>query len=303
MDDFSDFPNIEDIEPASEAELRAFEREQLRGPQGLPGIDGKPGEKGEPGQDGRDGVDGKDGVGVKAFSFDSKNRLYVRYTNGEEVNFGVIHGQDGKPGRDGRQGKDGDRGEDGTGIADVSIEADELIITFTNGKSKNLGRVIGPQGKPGPPGPKGEQGKQGDDGRGILATQIDNRGHLIITFTDGTMMDAGRARGADGKRGRKGERGAPGIGGGGCPSDGGGTGDGDKFRQVSLTISTNGETNFTLPQAFKAGGKAMVNISGVEYYKRSDNLFFTISGTSLTWTYPLYALKTRNTMDVFYEIN
>ncbi|STC80893.1 ExeM/NucH family extracellular endonuclease [Corynebacterium minutissimum] len=58
-----------------------------------------------------------------------------------------------------------------------------------------------------------------DDARGIKSVTIDDNGHLIITYTDGTTEDAGKVvgsdgkdgqDGADGKDGDKGDKGEPG---------------------------------------------------------------------------------------------
>ena len=59
-------------------------------------------------------------------------------------------GEDGEPGRDGEPGKKGDPGEDGAGIADLLIDRDgNLTATFTDGRMKSLGLVVGKDGAPG----------------------------------------------------------------------------------------------------------------------------------------------------------
>ncbi|WP_246819129.1 ExeM/NucH family extracellular endonuclease [Corynebacterium sp. HMSC072A04] len=49
-----------------------------------------------------------------------------------------------------------------------------------------------------------------DDARGIKSVTIDDNGHLIITYTDGTTEDAGKVVGADGKDGKDGDKGPKG---------------------------------------------------------------------------------------------
>ncbi|MEO7468905.1 MAG: hypothetical protein ABIV36_17955 [Sphingobium limneticum] len=97
------------------------------------------GPAGADGQDGRDGVDGKDGV----------------------------DGQDGKDGHDGADGKDG------AGIADLVIDRDgNLIASFTDGRMKHLGQVVG------------KDGKDGGDGKDGIPFGVDD--------LDMTVMEDGR---------------------------------------------------------------------------------------------------------------
>ena len=89
------------------------------GKDGVNGKDGTNGASGSDGKDGKDGVDGKDG-------------------------------KDGKDGVDGKDGKDGADGKDGVGIAKAEINADgELVLTYTDGRTVNLGKVVGADGKDG----------------------------------------------------------------------------------------------------------------------------------------------------------
>lgn len=67
----------------------------------------------------------------------------------------MLKGADGKDGKDGKDGETGKDGKDGV-----------------NGKD-------------------GKDGETGKDGIGIKSAVIDVRGHLIITLTDGTEIDAG----------------------------------------------------------------------------------------------------------------
>lgn len=49
-----------------------------------------------------------------------------------------------------------------------------------------------------------QQPKQGPPGRGIVSTDIDQAGHLIVHYTDGSSHDAGLAVGKDGQPGHNG---------------------------------------------------------------------------------------------------
>ncbi|WP_412100092.1 ExeM/NucH family extracellular endonuclease [Corynebacterium aurimucosum] len=59
---------------------------------------------------------------------------------------------------------------------------------------------------------KTEDPAPSDDARGIKSVTIDDNGHLIITYTDGTTEDAGKVVGADGKDGKDGADGKDGRG-------------------------------------------------------------------------------------------
>nr|DAT67638.1 MAG TPA: tail collar fiber protein [Caudoviricetes sp.] len=59
-------------------------------------------------------------------------------------------GQNGKDGTNGINGIDGTNGKDGIGITNAEINASgELILTYSNGTSANLGKVVGADGKDG----------------------------------------------------------------------------------------------------------------------------------------------------------
>lgn len=80
---------------------------------------------GNDGAPGRDGLDGKDGAA-------------------------------GKDGRDGVDGKDGAPGRDGAGVAGAVIDrAGNLVLTLTDGTTRELGLVVGKDGAPGRDGADG----------------------------------------------------------------------------------------------------------------------------------------------------
>lgn len=180
--------------------------ELLRGKDGHSGIDGKDG-IGIDGKDGKDGERGNDGdPAPKISNIDIKNKnLIITLESGKSYNAGRVVGSHGA---DGDRGTDGKDGEDGLGISNVEIsQAGELIVTFTDSNSKNLGNVIGPQGDKGDDGDKGDKGDQGIQGRGILGAAINKKGHLILTYTDSKTQDVGRVRGIQGKTGKDGKNG------------------------------------------------------------------------------------------------
>ena len=140
--------------------------------------------KGDKGDPGKDGAAGKDGI-TPMLKIGNDNIWYVFYDGGQTwVSLGVkatgSDGKDGKDGTNGQDGKDGDKGDngdkgdkgdagkdgrdgtngvngsdgkdgkDGIGIVKAEINADgELVLTYTDGKAVNLGKVVGADGKDG----------------------------------------------------------------------------------------------------------------------------------------------------------
>lgn len=68
----------------------------------------------------------------------------ITYTDGTTSTFTVTNGAQGPQGEKGEQGEQGPQGEQGVGIENVEINADgDLIVTFTDGTVKNVGKVTG----------------------------------------------------------------------------------------------------------------------------------------------------------------
>lgn len=143
---------VEDVSPLIEESVSKAVSELPKPKDGVDGEDGDPGEKGEPG---RDGVDGKDGS----------------------------QGEKGAPGSDGKDGRDG------VDIADlVRGEDGRIIVTLSNGMTRDLGSFKGEKGEPGKDGTDGEEGARGPEGE----------------------KGAPGKDGLDGAAGERGERGQPG---------------------------------------------------------------------------------------------
>lgn len=93
--------------------------------------------KGEKGSDGKDGIDGENGI-------------------------------DGQDGQDGQDGKDGQNGADGKGITSSEINANgELVLTYSDGSTANVGAVVGAKGE------KGDTGTMGANGNDYVLTDAD----------------------------------------------------------------------------------------------------------------------------------
>lgn len=102
-----------------------------RGTDGAPGVKGDPGDRGAHGEKGLDGLAGKDGAA----------------------------------GRDGKDGAAGLNGTDGIGVQDAVLDrAGHLVLTLSDGRTKDVGLVTGQDGLTGKDGAPGLNGKDGRDG-------------------------------------------------------------------------------------------------------------------------------------------
>ena len=202
---------------------------------------------GSDGINGVNGTNGKDGISVSSAEINSEGELVLSFSNGQRANVGAVvgakgdkgdKGDKGEQGEQGLQGAQGEKGEnglngsDGIGIKKSEINsAGELVITYTNDLTENLGPVVGAkgdkgdkgdqgvQGEKGEKGERGVQGEKGDaglggadgkdgkDGTGINNIEISNDGNLLITLTNGTSLNLGNIKGAKGDQGIQGEKG------------------------------------------------------------------------------------------------
>ena len=105
----------------------------------------------------------KDQNFVKNVELNENGELVITLTDGNEVNLGVVVGEDGNNGADGLTpyiGENGNwfigdidtgvsaQGQDGVGIKNITInENGELVITLTDGNEVNLGVVVGEDGE------------------------------------------------------------------------------------------------------------------------------------------------------------
>lgn len=128
----------------------------------------------------------------------------------QKLNNGELKGQDGVSGTDGitphigdngnwfigetdtnkpSQGTNGLNGNDGVGITKSEVNTSgELVITYSNGDSTNLGKIVGKDGL---------DGTNGKDGIGIANAEINASGELTLTYSNGTSANLGKVVGAD----------------------------------------------------------------------------------------------------------
>ena len=112
------------------------------------------GDTGASGRDGINGIDGKDGI-TPMLKVGDNNLWHISYDSGNTwMSLGTkatgdvgIRGEKGDTGLSGKDGSNGVDGKNGVGISNANINAEgELILTYTNGASINLGRVVGEDG-------------------------------------------------------------------------------------------------------------------------------------------------------------
>ena len=126
----------------------------------------------------------------------------------------------------------GPKGEPGVGIDRIEqYDGESFTIKLTDGNYKKITLQPGRDGEAGEPGPIGPRGEQGADGRagragaagtsgqdglpGLPGTSVDTavvnaNGHLLLGFTDGSIIDVGRVVGPAGESGERGPTGLPG---------------------------------------------------------------------------------------------
>lgn len=114
------------------------------------------------GKDGLDGTNGQNGLSAyeiaKNGGFIGTEEEWLKSlkgadgAKGEQGEQGIqgIQGEKGQNGKDGTNGTNGIDGKDGIGITNAEINiSGELILTYSNGTSANLGKVVGADGKDG----------------------------------------------------------------------------------------------------------------------------------------------------------
>lgn len=99
----------------------------------------------------------------------------------------------GKDGLNGTNGIDGEKGENGKSAFELAVDngyrgtLQDWLVTLV--------------------GSKGDKGDKGDDGVGIEKIEINEDGELVITYTDGVVVNVGTVVGSDGLKGDKGDQG------------------------------------------------------------------------------------------------
>ena len=162
-------------------------------------------------------------------------------------------------GATGPQGPAGSTGATGNGVTTATLSGDNLILSYSNTSTQNLGNIRGPQGPTGaagadstvagptgatgPAGTNGTNGTDGTDGTSI-SSAVNNNGSITLTMSDSsTVTVSGNVQGATGATGSQGIQGIQGPAG----NDGadGAAGAVDQTLSASgnvITISGNNDT-------------------------------------------------------------
>jgi hypothetical protein len=164
------------------------------------------------GKDGKDGIDGKDAVPI---DYDAINECIWSHMEKQIAKIQIPKdGKDGKDadmeplfayvenymkaipipqnGKDGQDGKDGTPGRDGADVVSAFRDSDQhLILTLSNGATKDIGLIHGQDGKDGINGTNGRDGvsydqvtftQNPDDPLEILVTQLGGNGEVLSKF-------------------------------------------------------------------------------------------------------------------------
>ena len=98
----------------------------------------------------------------------------------------------GATGPQGPTGPTGNTGATGNGITTAQISGDNLLLTYSNTSTQNLGNIKGAIG------PQGPQGDAGISGVQVNTATVNGAGNLILTMSNSSTIDAGNVRGAAG---------------------------------------------------------------------------------------------------------
>ena len=126
------------------------------------------------------GPQGATGVGIDSIDQFDGESFTIKLTTGESKKIALPIPKDGETGSQGVQGEKGD---------------------------------VGAEGKPGRPGADalpGAPGRDGSPGASVDTAVVNSSGHLLLSITDGTLIDCGRVVGPAGPAGASGPAGLPG---------------------------------------------------------------------------------------------
>ena len=110
-------------------------------------------------------------------------------------------------GATGPQGPAGDVGATGNGITNATVSGGDLLLTYSNTSTQNLGSVTGSTG---PTGPAGPTGSAGSDGVHINSAALSGD-NLILTLSNSATINTGNVRGPIGPAGATGPAGDTGA--------------------------------------------------------------------------------------------
>jgi hypothetical protein len=92
-----------------------------------------------------------------------------------------------------------------------TAKQDNDTILFNSNGIPGPAGPVGPEGPAGPAGPQGPAGESGSDGVSVVDAKVGNpTGELLITLSDGTVINAGDVVGPEGPQGEPGPQGPAG---------------------------------------------------------------------------------------------
>ena len=238
-------------------------------------------------------VDAGSVAGIKSAVVNGSGELILTKQDNTTINVGSVIGPQGQQGVQGIQGNKGDTGSQGpAGVSVTSVSVNNLghlLVVKSDGITLDAGSVVGAkgdqgiqgiqgiQGLKGDTGNRGDQGiqgiqgiqglkgDQGDVGVGVSAASVNGSGHLIITKTDSSTVDAGNVVGPQGAQGIKGDTGAQGI-------------EGDRGISVKQAVVENGNLLITLDDATQLNAGSVIGEQGPQGAKGDTGVGIT-SGT------------------------
>lgn len=147
---------------------------------------------GAKGDTGATGPQGPAGLSISSATVSLQGKLLITLSNSQVVDAGSV-----------------------AGISSATVNSSgDLILTKQDGTTVNAGSVVGPKGDTGATGAtglKGDTGSTGAAGIGVSSAVVDGSGHLVITKTDSSTIDAGSVVGPKGDQGVTGNAGAAGA--------------------------------------------------------------------------------------------
>ena len=115
----------------------------------------------------------------------------------------------GATGPQGATGPTGATGATGNGVTAATVSAGNLLLTYSNTSTQNVGSVQGPQGDTGATGPTGATGATGPQGISVNSAALSGD-NLTLTLSNSAVITAGNVRGAQGPTGATGPQGPAG---------------------------------------------------------------------------------------------
>ena len=168
-----------------------------KGDQGIQGEKGDKGDQGEQGEKGDKGDQGEQGIQGEKGDKGDQGEQGIQGEKGDKGDQGEqgIQGEKGDKGDQGEQGIQGEKGDKGD-QGDQGIQGEkgdkgdqgEQGIQGEKGDKGDQGEQ-GIQGEKGDKGDQGDQGIQGETGATIQSITFDEQGRMVITLTDGTVLD------------------------------------------------------------------------------------------------------------------